>query len=134
MIRKTFEIPLYKIRVTLLQVESREDADGMKSYLRNIGAESDDFDDVIHAIENRCVNGGDTFRALRKKKILVIFYPFTDTRHQKEIFSHEKRHIEDRVLQFCSVNDIESAGLLAGFLGEKFWEFEQMIQSKQTNK
>ena len=47
-------------------------------------------------------------------------------KNRDNCYSHEKRHIEDRVLEWYSVNDIESAGLLAGFLGEKFADFEKM--------
>lgn len=57
-----------------------------------------------------------------------------DNTHRAEIYSHEKRHIEDRVLDFFSVNNIESAGLLAGFLGEKFYEFWKIVDEQSEQK
>ena len=51
-------------------------------------------------------------------------------RTRANVYSHEKRHIEDRVLQYASVDDIESAGLLAGFLGEKFYDFDKLVKRK----
>lgn len=52
---------------------------------------------------------------------------FENESQREEVYAHEKRHIEDRIMKWASVDDIESAGLLAGFLGTKFYEFKKRI-------
>ena len=121
--KMVFKLPYYNVTVTLLQVESAEDADKVMPYLRSVKADSEDIQYTLDGIRRGAVNGGDTYRALDKKRMLVLFYPMENAERKAEIYSHEKRHIEDRVLQFHGINDIESAGLLAGFLGVKFFKF-----------
>lgn len=120
-----FKLPYYKVDVTLLQVECKEDENDVIESLTSIDAEDPEY--TLEGIRRGAVNGGDTYRDLNNKRILVLFYPMEDNIHRAEIYSHEKRHIEDRVLKFFGVNDIESAGLLAGFLGEKFYEFWNIV-------
>ena len=126
MIRFNFKIPLYYVDVSLVQVESEKDAESVETLLRNIKTDKEYLDDTVNNIKRGCCNGAETYRNLDLKKVVVIFYKITSERQRSNVYSHEKRHIEDRVLEWYSVNDIESAGLLAGFLGEKFYEFEKL--------
>lgn len=121
MVKLDFQIPLYKVDITLLQVESKEDESAVTELLKSIDAE--DIEYTINGIRRGAVNGGDTYRNLELRRIIVVFYLMEDNMSRAEVYSHEKRHIEDRILKFYSVDDIESAGLLAGFLGERFYEF-----------
>ena len=116
-----FQLPLYKVDITLLQIESKKDEGYVAELLKSIDADDPEY--TLDGIRRGAVNGGDTYRDLNNKRMIVLFYPMEDNTHRAEIYSHEKRHIEDRVLEFYGVNDIESAGLLAGFLGERFYEF-----------
>lgn len=126
MIKYSFKIPLYGVDVMLVQVESADDAEAVESILRNIKADKEYADDTVNGIKRGCRNGGDTYRNEDLKRFVVIFYRMSSEKNRDNCYSHEKRHIEDRVLEWYSVNDIESAGLLAGFLGEKFTDFEKM--------
>lgn len=121
MVKLDFQIPLYKVDITLVQVESKEDESAITELLKSIDAE--DIEYTINGIRRGAVNGGDTYRNLELRRIIVVFYLMEDNMSRAQVYSHEKRHIEDRILKFYSVNDIESAGLLAGFLGERFYEF-----------
>lgn len=118
-----FEVPLYYVKVTLIQVESPDDADDVAKECKAFGLDSDSVDEEKNEAE-KCVNGGRTYRHLENSKMLVIFARFTSNKMKYNVFSHEKRHIEDRILEHASVDDIESAAFLAGFLGEKFHEFD----------
>lgn len=123
-----FQLPYYKVDVNLLQVEGKEDENDVAELLKSMGAE--DLEYTLEGIRRCAVNGGDTYRDLNNKRMVVLFYPMEDDINRAEIYSHEKRHIEDRVLEFYGVNDIESAGMLAGFLGEKFYEFWNLVTKK----
>jgi len=126
--RLEFQLPYYKVDITLLQVEGEKDIDDVAALLKSVDANDPEY--TLDGIRRGAVNGGDTYRDLNNKRMVVLFYPMEDNTHRAEIYSHEKRHIEDRVLEFYGVNDIESAGLLAGFLGEKFYEFWNKVTKK----
>lgn len=123
--RMDFKLPYYKVDITLLQVESEKDTDEVSVLLKSMNIENAEY--TIDGIKQGAVNGGDTYRDLNHRRIVVLFYPMEDNTRRTEIYSHEKRHIEDRVLEFFGVNDIESSALLAGFLGEKFYEFWKIV-------
>ena len=125
MIKTSFKIPFYNVSVTLVQVEGKEDAEPVAELLRKNKIRDDD-NYTYNGILRDATNGGDTCRDLEHKRILVLFYRMENERLRDEIYSHEKRHIEDRILEFFGVNDIESAGLLAGYLGGKFYDFKQL--------
>lgn len=120
-----FQLPYYKVDITLLQTESENDADEVSTFLKSMDVEDPEY--TLDVIRRGAVNGGNTYRDLNNKRIVVLFYPMENNTHRAEIYSHEKRHIEDRVLKFFGVDDIESAGLLSGFLGEKFYEFWKIV-------
>lgn len=124
--KRSFVIPFYKVSVTLLQIEGAQDEKAVLPYLRKVKASKEGIDYMLDGIRNGAVNGGDTYRYLEHKQMIVFFYPMENELKRAEIYSHEKRHIEDRVLQFFRVDDIESAGLLAGYLGEQFYKFERL--------
>ena len=130
MIRSDFKIPLYGVDVTLVQVEGVGDAEAVESILRNVKADKEYAVDTVNGVKRGCCNGAETYRNLDLKKVVVIFYKITSERERDNVYSHEKRHIEDRVMEWYGVNDIESAGLLAGFLGEKFGEFRKKVKEK----
>ena len=130
MIKFNFEIPIYKVEVNLIQVMSDEDSKEVEQELLDMEAQKEDIDTVIEDIVTNCRNGGYTFRNLDKKKFLVIFCSMDSDRVRAEVYAHEKRHIEDRLLAAYNIDDIESAGLLAGFLGEKFYDFTKLVEDE----
>lgn len=121
-----FKIPLYEVNVTLVQSEGKSDTDAIKKILMANHVKKEYIEDIVDGVARGGCNGGETFRDFRYKRMLVFFYPFENDRRRAETYSHEKRHIEDRVLEYFSVDDIESAGLLAGFLGGMFYKFERL--------
>lgn len=130
MITYKFDIPIYDIRIDLIQVENKEDANGVVRFMQTIKCQQEFIDEVTENIKNGYVNGGETFRNFDLRKMLIIFYPMENEETRAEVYSHEKRHIEDRVMQHESVDDIESAGLLAGFLGRQFYKFWNKVTKK----
>ena len=127
MIKFTFKIPIYEINVTLLQIEGVGDANVIKPTLKKFALDKQYLDYTMEGIVNDSRNGGDTYRDLntKKRRFLVVFYKMTDAETRREVYEHEKRHIEDRILEYYSINDIEAAGMLSGFLGRMFYRFEQ---------
>lgn len=130
MITYKFDIPIYDIRIDLIQVENKDDANGVVRFMQTIKCQQEFIDEVTENIKKGYFNGGETFRNFDLRKMLIIFYPMENEETRAEVYSHEKRHIEDRVMQHESVDDIESAGLLAGFLGRQFYKFWNKVTKK----
>ena len=130
MITHKFEIPIYNIHVDVIQVENKEDADGVVRFMQAIKCQQEFIDEVTEYIKKGSVNGGETYRNFDLRKMLIIFCPMESEETRAEVYSHEKRHIEDRVMQYANVDDIESAGLLAGYLGRQFFKFWNKVTQK----
>ncbi len=118
-----FAVPLYEINVTLIQVEGVEDVDDVKACCEDIELTAEDTEAVLDIIKQDKHGVADTFRNFEKGQMLVIFYRMTNGRTKINCYGHEKRHVEDRILQWCGVDDIEAAAYLAGFLSEQFNDF-----------
>ena len=113
-----FYIPIYDFNVTIVEVESKEDKDAVKTILSDITSNEEIIDEVLGYIEDGSMNGGDTFRNLLHRKFVVVLYPFKDVETRREVINHEKRHIEDRVLEYCGITDIEASAYLAGYISK----------------
>lgn len=118
-----FAVPLYDINITLVQVESPDDADEVKVCCEEIELLPEDTTATLEFIRHDKCDGGDTWRNFDKGQMFVIFYRMTNGRVKRNRYGHEKRHVEDRILQWCGVDDIEAAAYLAGFLSEYFDDF-----------
>lgn len=118
---------MFYFDVTLLQVESKDDVKQVEKACLDFDMEAEDVEAVINKVERDCEDGGDTFRNFRFKKLLAIFYRMTSNKMRENIWSHEKRHIEDRILQFLNIDDIETSAIFAGYLGEQFSNFRSMV-------
>lgn len=113
-----FKIPIYDFDVTILEVESKEDKAEVNAILSNLTPDKESIDEVLVYIEDGSMNGGDTFRNLLRRKFVVVLYPFKDIETRREVINHEKRHIEDRVLEYCGITDIEASAYLAGYISK----------------
>lgn len=122
MVKIDFKTPYYDYNVTLIQVESDKDADAVCKYLAKEKIEKEYIDEIREYITGGYRNGGETNWNSRTKRIIGLFYEFLSDTDRANIYSHEKRHIEDRILQHCKVEDIEASAYLAGYLGERFYD------------
>ena len=122
MVKIDFKTPYYDYNVTLIQVESEKDAVAVCKFLAKEKIGKEHIGDAREYITEGYRNGGETNWNSRTKRIIVLFYEFLSDKDKANVYSHEKRHIEDRILQQCKIEDIESSAYLAGFLGERFYE------------
>lgn len=128
MIKSKFHVPIYDIDITMVQIENSNDKKPVEKLLNSIAADEESKQRTLNDIENECVNGGDAYRCLGARKMLIIFFPFTNSDERINTFDHEKRHTEDRILEHFSVQDAESAALLAGYLSVQFRKFEKLTE------
>lgn len=131
--RYDFTIPIYDVDVTLIQVErgTENECRTLRKALRSFGCKKESIDEDVNEIREGDMNGGATYRNMTARVVVVVFHEFTSEERMVEVYSHEKRHVEDRVLEFFEVKDTESAGLLAGFLGVEFHKFYKMCKKEK---
>jgi hypothetical protein len=133
MIKTTFIVPIYQIQVTLVMVESPKDKDAVEAIFKKFQCGgSERSDGILDSIENGDKDGGALWRGLNRREMLVILHQYTSKKARRNTFCHEKRHIEDRILEHAGIDDMEAAAYLSGWLGERFFEFEQMIDNSDV--
>lgn len=116
--RKRFKVPIYNFNITFIEMESATDCYLVAKEMKRLNCTPEAICSVSEALKNGDVNGGETYRNMPIKEILVLIYPCTSERRRREVVNHEKRHIEDRILEYLGINDIEASAYLAGFLSE----------------
>lgn len=115
-----FSIPIFDFDVQLLQIEMPQDSTQFREEAARFGMEEEDIEEECARIERDAKDGGNTYRNGKFKRFLVVFYNMTSVEEREQVWAHEKRHIEDRIMQFCGIDDIETAGYIAGYLGNEF--------------
>jgi hypothetical protein len=116
---RKIKVELYDWRVSLIDITSKKDVPRTNRILKKFGVTKEDRLIVLKNIEDGMYDGGEHFYNTRQRKSIIFLYRITSQKSRKNILCHEKRHLEDRILNHCLVDDIESAAYLAGYLGEK---------------
>ena len=116
--RKRIDVPLYDFRIDLLEVDSVDDVELVGKALRTVRVQPDIYDEITSAIRDGDVDGGWTISNFGLKRILVVLLKMRSGEQRRKVLSHEKRHIEDDILSYCSVDDVEASAYLAGYLGK----------------
>lgn len=119
--KKFFEVPIYDTKVTLIQIEP---GDEWKTIKKNLPKDLSDevLEDMKDCVENFDDNwdGGWTMTNSTRHSALILFTGFSSEVKRANVLSHEKRHLEDRILEYTNISDPESAAYLAGYLEEQF--------------
>jgi len=117
-----FRVAIYDWRVTLIQLESINDAlefkDVISKAAKNNHLSKSDISDLLNDCK-KIKGGANFYSATSNHKALIIL--FRDQNYQEAINSicHEKRHLEDYILEKANIDDKEAAGYLAGYLSDK---------------
>ena len=117
-----FVVPLYDIDVTLLQVEGKEDEEAVLDECKQYNISEEIEEELRDSISNEYSDGASTFWNSGLHVAVIVFYRMKSAQRKCVCYSHEKRHLEDRILEFCGIDDREAAAYLAGFLSQYFDE------------
>jgi len=121
MIKKEFKVPIYGFHIVIIEIEPKDDAEKIKPIFKRFHFVQEDEAEIIENIQMKRFNGGHLYTSASTKTFIAFIYPSSSISKRRNTIDHEKRHIEDRILKICQVNDIEAAGYLAGFLSEKMY-------------
>jgi len=121
MIIKRFKIPLYNYNILFIEIEHEKDSESLLRWLKIASISKEDTEDIINNVSKGVHDGGMAFTNIRKRQGTIFLYKQTSVKEKTNTLSHEKRHLEDRILEEYSIQDIESAAMLSGFLAEKLF-------------
>ena len=117
-----FSIPIYDYDVIYIELHSDDSVEEQIAIITEeltlMKTNEQYLDETIQEIKDGSKNGGNHFYNLSKSVSLIMIYPHDDPDRLRATIAHEKRHLEDRMLKHYRVKDIESAGLLAGYLSK----------------
>lgn len=115
-----FTIPIYDYDVVYTALEPDDSVEDRVAFvtkeLTDIKTGQQYIDETIKEIKEESKNGGNHFYNLSNLVSFILIYPHDELGRMKATIAHEKRHLEDRILKHYRVKDIESAGLLSGYL------------------
>jgi len=118
-----FGIPLFDVDVRLIQSETNDNYKEIVESCAFAGLLEEDLKDIEGKLSRGFHDGGELYWNFNEKRFLIVFYNMTNEKDMIKIYMHEKRHLEDRILEFCSIHDMETAAYLSGYLGVIFYNF-----------
>jgi len=120
-----FNIDIYKWNVTLLIIESEKDCDSVDKILSPFAVDPDYKNEILSDIKDNVKDGGLHLHKNSARKSIIILNEMTSLQMAEIILSHEKRHLEDAILQTCNIDDKEAAAYLAGHITEKILQYQK---------
>ena len=116
---KKVKIPIFNHKLNVFEVTSKRDADKLLKELKPFKMlDEDDEKEVKENIENEA-DGACTYYRKSDCTLIVVIYLQTNEARRREVLAHEKRHVEDNILNTLGIDDKESAAYLAGYLAKE---------------
>jgi uncharacterized membrane-anchored protein len=100
---KRINIPIYDFRLDLLEVENSNDVALLARFFKSVRLDEDITLEILNAIKDGDVDGGWTISNFGHKRILVVLLKMRSEEKRREVLAHEKRHVEDDILEHASV-------------------------------
>ena len=115
---KKIKIPIYDWTVSLIELSESDTVEDVKKIIKRKDVDPF-FDEIIKKIELKVHFGGEHIYDPNKKESMILIYICKNKSQRNNILCHEKRHVEDRIIETCGLEGVESAAFIAGYLGEK---------------
>lgn len=80
------------------------------------------YDELCDCIGGDKFNGASTFWHSGNHTGIIVFYRMESDERKLVCYAHEKRHLEDHILEYLGIHDIETAGYISGWMAPKFSE------------
>ena len=119
MVKKIINVPIYNWKVIVYICESPQDHSELKRELKRNSPDIEQNAIMLQELEQEKYNGGWTLTYAGFHKCIIVIYPHVHKCKLYNTLFHEKRHVEDNILSTHSIDDSESAAMLAGYLAEK---------------
>jgi hypothetical protein len=125
----SFKVDVYDWDVYLYQLEAKDSKKDITKVLQKHNIPVEGNEDITTCLEDRFHDGGWTFCNGNIRQSVVIFEIFSEKAYKVDVYGHEKRHVEDDILNQLHVNDDdEAAAYLAGYLSRRFEELSEQVK------
>lgn len=117
---KKFKVDIFDWDIAFIKLNKRDKANDVIDVFKDMKISNDEIEKYLKETidEDGQFDGGDHFWNAPKRVSIIVLYPIVNL-NKNDVICHEKRHVEDRILEHCGVEDIETAAYLAGFLGKE---------------
>lgn len=119
----SFKVPMFDYDIKLIQIEGKKDYAQVKKIEWLQGIPDEDREEIFKNAKEDVCDGACVLRNLNMRQLIVVFYRFESEEKKVSVYAHEKRHVEDRIMEHLQIEDFETAGYLAGFLAVEFNKF-----------
>ncbi len=114
-----FKIPIYDWDVHYVEVEKNKDSYKVEDVFDKLGFFDKDIDKVLKNIKDRMTNTGMLYTCNNISSSVILIYTSSNKKERMSSILHEKRHLEDRIIERMGLEGKESAAYLAGYIGKK---------------
>jgi hypothetical protein len=116
---KKVRIPIFNHSLNVFEITNKRDADKLIKELKSLRIlNENDEKEIRDNIENGA-DGACTYYRKADCTLVVVIYMQSNQDRRREVLSHEKRHVEDHILEHLGIDDMESAAYLAGYLARE---------------
>ena len=119
--KKIIKVPIYDFTITFVEVEKEDDKCAISKLMLSHELPKELIDEVKDKIEKGCIDGGLTTTRPSSHEIFVLLYKSSNETKRRNVVNHEKRHVEDDILEITKVEGQEASAYLAGFLSEHIY-------------
>lgn len=112
-------IPIFDYHLTIIEIENTDTANDVLAPMLDLKCTSEHIKHIQDHITSGRYDGGDCFRNMELKKMLIIILPCSSNAKKNGILAHELRHAVDRLCEHCCIEDIETPAYITGYIYEK---------------
>ena len=117
---KKIKVDIFEWDIVLIELSKKDTPESVLKHLKEFISLDDELtEEVTDKINRRYFDGGSHYFYTSNRMSVILLYPTSSKQKRLNVLCHEKRHAEDRILNYSGVDDIETAGYLAGYLAEE---------------
>jgi len=109
-----FNISIYDWNVTFLEEVEKKDVPKLRAILKKLEVSPDHIKEIIEEVKDNPVNAGFHIFYTGKRRSIILLIGISDDISRRSILSHEKRHLEDKIIEYCGLECKESMAYLSG--------------------
>lgn len=113
---KNVNVDVYSWKVDIIEMSNQDTFEDAEKALKKYKLGNEIISTIKKEMNDKCKDGGYTFTQFGKWRSVIFLYRMSSQKRRRNVLNHEKRHVEDDILQHLGINDKEAAAYLAGYL------------------
>jgi len=113
-----FNISMYDWDITFLEEINKKDIPELRSILKKLEVVQEHIKEIVDEVKSEPVDAGFHVFYTGKRRSIVLLMGIASEKSRRNILAHEKRHLEDRIIEYCGLECRESFAYLSGEIAE----------------